>query len=95
MQLASPRCRARYRTRRQHQFAIALDAQPLPNFPRLRALALFGRRLAERAESSVLPASKNLHKNGPSMGRLDRSFDPPRWARFVTHFKNFARSKIR
>ena len=30
---------------------IALAAQPVPNFPRLRALALFGRRTAERAES--------------------------------------------
>ena len=31
---------------------IALAAQPVPDFPRLRALALFGRRTAERAEMS-------------------------------------------
>jgi len=33
----------------------------VPNFPRLRALALFGRRLVECAERLSLPASKNQH----------------------------------
>jgi hypothetical protein len=36
----------------------------VPNFPRLRALALFGRRPVERAGLSLLPASKNQHNNG-------------------------------
>ena len=34
------------------------------NLPRLRALALFGRRLAERADCIVMPASKNQHNTG-------------------------------
>jgi hypothetical protein len=36
----------------------------VPNFPRLRALALFGRRLVECAERLSLPASKNQHRLG-------------------------------
>jgi len=36
----------------------------VPNFPRLRALALFGRRPPQRVEGVVMPASKNLHRNG-------------------------------
>jgi transposase len=40
---------------------IALAAPPLPDFPRLRALALFGRRLPECVVGSSLPASENLH----------------------------------
>src|SRR5215468_10427868 len=39
-------------------------AEPVPNFPRLRALALFGRRPVERAGLSLLPASKNQHRSG-------------------------------
>jgi hypothetical protein len=35
----------------------------VPNFPRLRALALFGRRPPQRVEEFVMPASKNLHMN--------------------------------
>jgi len=31
----------------------------VPNFPRLRALALFGRRPPQRVEGFVMPASKN------------------------------------
>ena len=42
--------RVHHRGRRRHQIPIALAAQPVPNFPRLRALALFGRRSVERAE---------------------------------------------
>jgi hypothetical protein len=36
--------------------------QPVPNFPRLRALALFERRPPEHVVSSSMPASENLHK---------------------------------
>jgi len=43
-----------HRGRRRHQIPIALAARSVPNFPRLRALALFGRRLAERAECLVI-----------------------------------------
>src|SRR6185312_16662892 len=53
-----------HQDRRPHQIAIALAARPVPNFPRLRALALFGRRLVECAERLSLPASKNQHKTG-------------------------------
>jgi len=34
--------------------------KPAPNFPRLRALALFSRRLQERADSPATPATENL-----------------------------------
>jgi hypothetical protein len=36
----------------------------VPNFPRLRALALFGRRSVEPCGAFLLPASKNLHITG-------------------------------
>jgi hypothetical protein len=36
----------------------------VPNFPRLRALALFGRRPPQRVDSLLMPASENLHMNG-------------------------------
>src|ERR1700686_820490 len=39
-------------------------APPVPHFPRLRALALFGRRPPQLVDSLVLPASENLHTNG-------------------------------
>ena len=43
--------------------APALAAQPAPNFPRLRALALFGRRTAERAESlAIAGVQKPAHE---------------------------------
>src|SRR3981081_4155610 len=35
---------------------------PVPHLPRFRALALFGRRLPQRVDSLVIPASKNLDK---------------------------------
>jgi len=41
---------------------IALAAQPVPNFPRLRALALFGRLAAERAYSLVIAVQKTAQK---------------------------------
>ncbi len=50
--------------RRETQIPIALAAQPAPNFPRLRALALFGRRPPECEAPLVIPASKNLHMTG-------------------------------
>jgi len=36
----------------------------VPYFPRLRALALFGRRPPQRVDSLVMPASENLHNTG-------------------------------
>jgi hypothetical protein len=60
-QLPSHLRHVHHRGRRRHQIPIGLAARPVPNFPRLRALALFGRRPAQRADASSLPASKNLH----------------------------------
>jgi len=51
----------------------------VPNFPRLRALALFGRRLVECAERLSLPASKNQHISG-LMHRCKQPFWKPRAA---------------
>jgi hypothetical protein len=59
---ASCRCYIHPPARRRYQISIAPAAPPVPNFPRLRALALFGRRPPQRAEGFVMPASKNLHK---------------------------------
>src|SRR5208282_2920352 len=54
-------------------------AQPQPNFPRLRALALFGRRPPEQEAPLVMPASKNLHRSDRSRNKLrTRQFDPER-----------------
>src|SRR5260370_5042896 len=47
---ASCRCYIHPRTRHRHQIPIAPAAPPVPNFPRLRALALFGRRPPHRVE---------------------------------------------
>jgi hypothetical protein len=46
--------------------------QPMPNFPRLRALALFGRRPPQRVDSLVMPASENQHlsRHQPEWGIL-------------------------
>ena len=52
-----------HRGRRPDQIPIAPAAQPVPNFPRLRALALFGRRSTQQAVGLVMPASKNLHNS--------------------------------
>jgi hypothetical protein len=49
---------------RRRQIPIAPAALSVPNTPRFRALALFGRRLSERGESLVMPASENLHTSG-------------------------------
>src|ERR1700676_197446 len=64
LHVASCSRRAYPPARRRHQIPIAPVAPPVPNFPRLRALALFGRRPVERAGLSLLPASKNLHNSG-------------------------------
>jgi hypothetical protein len=61
--VASCSRRAYHRARRRHQIPIAPVAPPVPNFPRLRALALFGRRPPQRVERFFMPASKNLHKS--------------------------------
>src|SRR6202171_328465 len=58
--VASCSRRAYHRERRRHQIPIAPIAPPVPNFPRLRALALFGRQPPQRVEEFVMPASKNL-----------------------------------
>ena len=48
--VASYSRRAHHRERRRRASLIALAAPSVPNFPRLRALALFGRRPVEPAE---------------------------------------------
>ena len=48
MQVAWCPHRAHHHRRRENQIPIAPAAQPASNFPRLRALALFGRRTPER-----------------------------------------------
>jgi hypothetical protein len=49
---ASCRCYIHPPARRRYQIPIAPAAPPVPNFPRLRALALFGRRPPQRVEGS-------------------------------------------
>jgi hypothetical protein len=56
--------RVHHRDRHQHTIPIALAALPGAILPRLRALALFGRRSPQRVDSLVMPASENLHKSG-------------------------------
>ena len=68
---ASCRCYIHPPARRRYQIPIAPAAPPVPNLPRLRAFALFGRRPPQRAEGFVMPASKNLH----SLDRI-RPFGP-------------------
>ena len=53
--------RVHHRDRHQHTIPIALAALPGAILPRLRALALFGRRSPQRVDSLVMPASENLH----------------------------------
>ena len=48
---------------RRDQIPIVLAAPPLHHPPRFRALALFGRRPHQRVDSSIMPATENLHKN--------------------------------
>ena len=50
--------------------------QPVPNFPRLRALALFGRRPPQRVDSLVMPASENLHISGSLFYLYERQESP-------------------
>src|SRR5881397_4423146 len=73
MQLASCQGRVHHRGQRRHQIPIALAAQPAPNFPRLRALALFGRRTAERAESLAIAGVQKTAQTRPSSDVRDTS----------------------
>jgi hypothetical protein len=67
LQVASCWRPAQNRDQRHHQIHIT-RCKPVPNFLRLRALALFGRRPVERAGLSLLPASKNQHiTKGPPL----------------------------
>ena len=56
--------RVHHRDRHQHTIPIALAALPGATLPRLRALALFGRRPPQRVDSLLMPASENLHTSG-------------------------------
>ena len=56
--------RVHHRDRHQHTIPIALAALPGATLPRLRALALFGRRPPQRVDSLLMPASENLHNCG-------------------------------
>ena len=54
--------------RRPDQIPIAPAAQPEPNFPRLRALALFGRRSAQQAVGFVITGVQkpaHIRTSGP------------------------------
>src|SRR5580700_3971321 len=62
--------RVHHRDRHQHTIPIALAALPGAILPRLRALALFGRRSPQRVDSLVMPASENLHKNRSDSARM-------------------------
>ena len=53
--------RVHHRDRHQHTIPITLAALPGATLPRLRALALFGRRPPQRVDSLLMPASENLH----------------------------------
>ena len=55
--------RVHHRDRHQHTIPIALAALPGATLPRLRALALFGRRPPQRVDSLLMPASENLHRS--------------------------------
>ena len=52
---------------RRRQIPIAPAALSVPHTPRFRALALFGRRLSQRADGLGMPASENLHNSGPQV----------------------------
>src|SRR5580704_9906297 len=67
--------RVHHRDRHQHTIPIALAALPGATLPRLRALALFGRRPPQRVDSLLMPASENLHRSGRSCGRQTASFE--------------------
>jgi hypothetical protein len=51
---------------RRDQIPIVLAESPLHHPPRFRALALFGRRPHQRVDSSIIPATENLHRKRPS-----------------------------
>src|SRR6516164_7962622 len=70
--------------------------QPVPNFPRLRALALFGRRPPERVVRSSLPASENLHRSGllqrSNLGLFDHLVGAAEQGRWHINFHANARA---
>ncbi len=66
IQVAWGQLRAHRHNRREKQIPIALATHPAPDFPRLRALALFGRRPPGQEALLVMPASKNQHATGRS-----------------------------
>jgi hypothetical protein len=75
--------RVHHRDRPQRTIPIALAAVPGATLPRLRALALFGRRPLQRVDSLLMPASENLHnrRHSPSnMQRQDRTRYRRHWA---------------
>ena len=77
IQVAWRQLRAHHHGRRESQIPIALAAQPAPNFPRLRALALFGRRPPECEAPLVIPASKNLNRSGSASSAAAKVFPIP------------------
>ena len=81
--------RVHHRDRHQHTIPIALAALPGATLPRLRALALFGRRPPQRVDSLLMPASENLHNSGhrvPFFARACKQCS-------LTHCGQFARSR--
>ena len=60
---------------RRDQIPIVLAESPLHHPPRFRALALFGRRPHQRVDSSIIPATENLHTNGDIMRAAIYSLD--------------------
>ena len=80
---------------RRDQIPIVLAAPSLHHPPRFRALAPFGRRPHQRADSSIMPATENLHSrprrallSGPLPLRPESRRQVPmrnwsRWANFA------------
>jgi len=72
---ASCRCYIHPPAWRRYQIPIAPAAPPVPNFPRLRALALFGRRPPQRVEGSSCRRPKTLYgaywRQGESGGAVE------------------------
>jgi hypothetical protein len=69
--------RVHHRDRDQHTIPIALAALPGATLPRLRALALFGRRPAQSAERLVVagvqkPAQEETHAPQQLIGLYER-----------------------
>ena len=80
--------RVHHRDRHQHTIPIALAALPGATLPRLRALALFGRRPPQRVDSLLMPASENLHKSRPSFARSECSLGATSTAHLISACAN-------